>query len=100
MLKDNAAWTRMSAIGNRYSILIVLAVIFVISSFLNPNFLSVMNITNILRQNAVVVILAFGATMLIISGMIDLSAGAVIAFSGCFAIWVFRATGNMTLAFG
>jgi len=100
MLKDSAAWTRLSTIGNKYSILIVLAVIFIVSSLLNPNFLSVMNITNILRQNAVVVILAFGATMLIISGMIDLSAGAVIAFSGCFAIWVFRATGNMTLAFG
>ena len=100
MPKNNPALTRVSAFVNKYSILVVLAIVFIISSILNPNFLSLMNITNVLRQNAVVVILAFGATMLIISGMIDLSSGAVIAFTGCFSIWVFKATDNMALAFG
>jgi len=99
MIKDNAVLARFLAICNKYSILIVLAAIFVLSSLLNPNFLSVMNLTNVLRQNAVVVILALGVTKLIISGMIDLSSGAVVAFSGCFSIWVFRATGNLPLAF-
>lgn len=90
---------RVSAFAGKYSILVVLALVFVISCILNSNFLSLNNLTNILRQNAVVVILAFGETMLIISGMIDLSSGAVIAFTGCFSIWVYKATGNIMLAF-
>jgi inositol transport system permease protein len=95
-----AVLSRVSAFLSKYSILVVLAAVFIISCILNQNFLSLVNLTNILRQNAVVVILAFGATMLIISGMIDLSSGAVIAFTGCFSIWVFKATGNIMLAFG
>ena len=89
----------ISGIISKHSILFVLAGVFIISCILNPNFLSIINLTNILRQNAVVVILALGETMLIISGMIDLSSGAVIAFSGCFSIWVFKLTGNILLAF-
>ena len=86
MAKNNAALTRISAAASKYSILVVLAIVFVISCILNRNFLSLVNLTNILRQNAVVVILAFGETMLIIYGMIDLSSGAVIAFTGCLLI--------------
>jgi inositol transport system permease protein len=99
MPKNNAVATRISVIASRYSILVVLGIVFIISCILNPNFLSPQNLLNILRQNAVVVILAFGETMLIISGMIDLSSGAVIAFTGGFSIWVFKATGNIMLAF-
>jgi inositol transport system permease protein len=99
MPKKATALTRVSSVASKYSILVVLAAVFVISCILNSNFLSLVNLTNILRQNAVVVILAFGETMLIISGMIDLSSGAVIAFTGCFSIWIYKATGNMALAF-
>jgi inositol transport system permease protein len=99
MPKNNAVLTRVSSLASKYSILVVLAIVFIISCILNRNFLSLVNLTNILRQNAVVVILAFGETMLIISGMIDLSSGAVIAFTGCFSIWVFKLTGNLMLAF-
>jgi inositol transport system permease protein len=99
MPKNATVLTRISAFASKYSILVVLAIVFVISCILNSNFFSLVNLTNILRQNAVVVILAFGETMLIISGMIDLSSGAVIAFTGCFSIWVYKTTGNMALAF-
>jgi inositol transport system permease protein len=99
MPKSSTVLTRISSFAGKYSILFVLAAVFVISCIMNPNFLSLVNLTNILRQNTVVVILAFGETMLIISGMIDLSSGAVIAFTGCFSIWVFKLTGNIMLAF-
>jgi inositol transport system permease protein len=84
---------------SRYSIFVILVGVFIISSLLNRNFLSVINLTNILRQNSVVCILAFGETMLIIAGLIDLSSGAVLAFAGTLAIFVFKATGSLLVAF-
>ncbi|MDR2158675.1 MAG: ABC transporter permease [Treponema sp.] len=90
--------TKISNVMNKYSILVILVIVFIISSFLNKNFLNITNLTNVLRQNSVVCILAFGETMLIISGLIDLSSGAVLAFSGVLAIAVFKTTGNMALA--
>ena len=62
--------------ASRYSIFIILAVVFIAARFLSPNFLSGDNLLNVLRQVAVITILAYGAMTLIIGGMIDLSAGA------------------------
>jgi inositol transport system permease protein len=58
-----------------------------------------MNLTNILRQQTVIVILSFGAMLLIVGGMIDLSIGAVLALSGCMSIIVYKAVPNILLAF-
>ena len=83
---------------SRYSIYLILLVVFIGSSFLSPNFLTPENITNIPRQLTVTTILAFGEMMLIISGKIDLSAGAVLAFSGVVAAVTYKATGSLVLA--
>jgi len=80
------------------SIYFILGVIFIISSLLNENFLTVLNIKNVLRQISVTTILAFGETLLIIGGMIDLSVGAVFAFAGVIAIKTFLLTGSLLLA--
>jgi len=60
-------------------------------------FLSVNNIRNILLNNAVVGIIALGMTLIIISGGIDLSVGAKLAFTGLIAISVMNNTGNIIL---
>jgi inositol transport system permease protein len=88
-----------SVIKQKYSIFLVLLTLFVVCSSINPNFLSVNNLSNISRQLSVTTILAFGETILIISGMIDLSAGSVLALSGVFAVSAFKATGSLALAF-
>ena len=64
---------------SRFSIYIILLIVIVAASLLSPNFLSSDNLFNVLRQVSVITILAFGAMTLIIGGMIDLSAGAVMA---------------------
>lgn len=51
-------------------------------SILAPNFLTVQNLLNILRQNAVPLILAVGQTLVIISAGIDLSVAATAALAG------------------
>lgn len=65
-------------------ILILLALCLLISS-LNPLFLRTGNIINILRQAAILNILGIGMTLVILTGGIDLSNGAVLALSSCVA---------------
>lgn len=81
-----------------YSIYMVLLALFIVCSMANPNFLSVNNLINISRQLAVTTILAFGQTMLIICGMLDLSQGSVLALSGVFAVSAYKATGSLVIA--
>jgi inositol transport system permease protein len=83
-------WSNAS---NQYSIFIILALMIVISSFLSPAFLSVHNFANISRQISITTILAFGETLLIIGGMLDLSCGSVMALAGLMAVLVYKATG-------
>ncbi len=82
----------------KYSIFMVLFVLFFICSLINENFLTPNNLTNISRQLAVTTILAFGQTMLIISGMLDLSQGSVLALSGVFAVSAYKSTGSLVIA--
>jgi inositol transport system permease protein len=93
---SNNIW---STIKKKYSIFLAVFVLFFICSLASPNFLSSTNLTNISRQLAVTTILAFGETILIISGMLDLSSGAVLALSGVFAVSTFKATNSLLLSF-
>lgn len=61
---------------------VILLVIFVAMSFASSGFLTVDNILNILRNIAMQGIIAFGMTMVIIAGEIDLSVGSTVALSG------------------
>lgn len=89
---------RIINVLSKYSIFFILAAIFIISSLLNENFLTVPNMRNILRQISVITILAFGETLLIIGGMIDLSVGAALALAGIISIVIFNITGSLFLA--
>jgi inositol transport system permease protein len=82
----------------KYTIFLVLIAVFVVSSLLNENFLTGGNITNVLRQVAVITIMAYGVMTLIIAGQIDLSSGAVMAFAGVVAVIVYKDTGSMLVA--
>ena len=65
--------------------LIVLVVIFVLSGLVglgNPVFFSPQNLLNILQAVSVVGIAAIGATLVIISGNLDLSVGSIISLGG------------------
>ena len=81
-------------IKSKYAIFLVLVVLFVICTFLNSNFLTWGNLTNISRQISVTTILAFGETILIISGLLDLSSGSVMAFAGTLSVMCYKAMGE------
>lgn len=65
--------------------LIALLFLVVVISFLNPNFFTVDNLLNILRQTSVNAIIAVGMTLVILTAGIDLSVGSVLALCGAFA---------------
>jgi inositol transport system permease protein len=89
---------RLSAASSRYSIYVVLVAMLVISSLISPVFLSAKNFSNISRQISITTIIAFGQTMLIICGMIDLAAGSVMALSGLLAVALYKVTGSLLLS--
>ncbi|MCC8140892.1 MAG: ABC transporter permease [Lachnospiraceae bacterium] len=61
---------------------ILLVVLIVGMTFASPTFLTLSNILNILRSSALKGVIAFGMTMVIISGQIDLSVGSQVALAG------------------
>ena len=69
----------------QYSRLLILLALCTLISFLSPHFLQKSNLINILRQAAILNILGVGMTIVIITGGIDLSNGAVLALSSCTA---------------
>lgn len=77
------------------ALLLILAVLCVGLSIATDTFLSAENMVAILRQSALVLIVAVGMTMLLIAGEVDLSVGASLAFAGCVAMKVTNDTGSL-----
>ncbi|WP_428243933.1 ribose ABC transporter permease [Gynuella sp.] len=65
--------------------LIALMLLIIVVSLISPNFFSIDNMLNTLRQTSVNSIIAVGMTLVIITAGIDLSVGAVLALTGAFA---------------
>jgi inositol transport system permease protein len=96
----NNATNPFSILMRKYSIFVVLFSLFTICSVSDRNFFSAENLTNIAAQISVATILAFGETILIISGMLDLSSASVLAFSGVVSVSVYTKTQSLPLAVG
>jgi ribose transport system permease protein len=75
----------------------ILAALCLAISFAAPQFYSEANVIAILRQCALVLIVAAGMTMLLIAGEVDLSVGASLAFAGCVGMDVTNKTGSVAL---
>jgi len=59
-----------------------LIALFIGLAIASPPFLSSTNLASVVRQTAVINIMALGMTMIIVAGGIDLSVGAILAFAG------------------
>ena len=70
-----------------------LIVLCVVMSFLSPFFFTFNNLFNVGTQIAVIAILAFGQTFVIVSGGIDLSVGSVLGLSGIVFGWATAVAG-------
>ncbi|MGI8784153.1 MAG: ABC transporter permease [Acidobacteriota bacterium] len=66
---------------NRFLPYLSLIVLFVVLSVIAPNFLTAGNLSSIVRQSAVITVMAIGMTMIIIAGAIDLSVGSLMGLA-------------------
>lgn len=67
----------------KYGTILLLVLLFILASMFVPGFFAQKNLTNILRQIAVVTILGFGVEFVIILGHINVALGSEIALLGC-----------------
>jgi len=81
----------------KYIMELILAGLVVVLAFTAPNFFTVTNLLNILRNVSIQGVIAFGMTMVIISGEIDLSVGSTVALSGVLTAYF---TGWLNKAYG
>lgn len=66
----------------KYGTLLFLLLLMLVFSLSSPTFLTLKNLTNVLRQISIVGICTVGMTMIILSGGIDLSVGSTVALTG------------------
>lgn len=79
----NREW--LNTFVRKYAIVLIFIAMFVGMTFLTEAFLQPRNLVNVVRQIAVVGLIAIGVTMVIITTGIDLSSGSVLALAAVFA---------------
>ncbi len=72
---------------NEHSAFITFIILFVIASVRYERFLTVLNISNVMRQVSMIGLIAVGMTFVILIGGIDLSVGSTVAFAGILAAY-------------
>lgn len=88
---------RLPLLAIRYGLFMAFLVYFVAMSFVSPYFLTTLNLLNVLRQTAPVLIIAVGMTFVIATAGIDLSVGSVVALVSVMAADLLRRGGSATV---
>ena len=82
---------------NEPVLITVLAVAIAVFGWIDPRFLSAGNFVSIAQQSAVIALVGFAMTAVIIARGIDISVGSTLAFAGVAAGIVFASTGSAAL---
>lgn len=85
---------------NEPILLLLLAASLAAFGWVDPRFVSLANLTAIAQQGAVIAIVAFAMTAVIIARGIDISVGSALAFAGVASGLCLAATGSAALAMG
>ncbi|WP_017608985.1 ABC transporter permease/substrate-binding protein [Nocardiopsis xinjiangensis] len=86
--KSGGLWSAVRRFLLDNGALTALALLVVVMSLMSGDFLTAQNLLNVGVQAAVIAVLAFGVTFVIISGGIDLSVGSVAALSATMLAWL------------
>lgn len=94
--KSKFLWKKLLS---EYSIIVIAVAMVLIATILEgETFMTGKNFINILRNNSVQGIIAFGMSFVIISGNIDLSIGSQLVATGAACLATLNATGSIVLA--
>jgi ribose transport system permease protein len=97
-LRSSAAGRRLWHDARPWAPLAVLVLLGLVISLVNPNFLSLFNLVRILNSAAIPLVLALGATFVILMGSIDLSVEGVVALGAvALSLLVLNATTSSDL---
>ena len=81
-LKQGSAATKVKRFVGDYGILIFFALIVIFLAVAAPNFLTLNNLVNVVRQSSIIGLIALGMTFIMITAGIDLSVGSVVGLAG------------------
>ncbi|MCT4617969.1 MAG: ribose ABC transporter permease [Marinisporobacter sp.] len=82
----------------KYKSVIGLILFSLIISIINPRFMRISNILNVLRQTSINSIIAAGMTFIILTGGIDLSVGSILAITGAVVATLISSGMNVFIA--
>jgi methyl-galactoside transport system permease protein len=83
---SNIPWvTRVKNVAGKQAMVFVLIALIVVTGFVQPSFLNVTNLINVLMISSVYVILALGEGPILLTKGVDLSAGRVVGLTACIA---------------
>jgi ribose transport system permease protein len=84
----------------KYMVYIIFIVVFILFSIIlkDNGFLSINNLLNILRQTAMISVMAVGGVFVMAAGQIDLTVGSIAAMSAMICALVIQATNSILLA--
>ena len=94
-LKNSSLKGHIVNFVSNYAIILVMVVLAVIVSIIQPNFLTLQNMTNILNQISVIGILSCGMTFIILIGCIDLSVGSMMSLIGIVVVSLLLPVGDV-----
>ena len=84
-VRGRTARSRVTSFLQRQGVLVALALVCGFAAYRYPQFLTENNLTNVLRQNSMLGLVALGMTFVILTGGIDLSVGSLLAVAGVVA---------------
>ncbi|HEX8180309.1 MAG TPA: ABC transporter permease [Pyrinomonadaceae bacterium] len=84
-VRGGAARARVASFLQRQGVLVALVLVGGFAAYRYPQFLTENNLTNVLRQNSMLGLVALGMTFVILTGGIDLSVGSLLAVAGVVA---------------
>jgi inositol transport system permease protein len=84
----------------RFGVVTLLVILFIVAALLSPNFINPRNLTNVLRQIVIITTIACGACFVMITAQINFAYDGLIAFLGCMSVLIMVNTDNVVLAVG
>jgi inositol transport system permease protein len=80
-LNNDSIKTRIMKVLDKAGIIVVLALLIILMSFLTDKFLTPVNLVNVVRQISFIALIAIGVTSILITTGIDLSSGSVVGLT-------------------
>ena len=74
---------------NKYNTILIFLAFVIVSAIISSSFLTWGNITNLMKQNAALALYSFGMLMVIMTGGIDLSVGAIVTLTNVLLAYEF-----------